>query len=42
MRMYADEVATNVTITTKLTINEQRSHAKIREVADVDTELPLM
>jgi len=42
MRMYADEVATNVTITTKLTINEQRSHAKIREVADVDTELPLI
>jgi len=42
MRMYADEVATNVTITTKLTINEQRANAKIREVADVDTELPLI
>ena len=42
MRMYAEEVATKVTITAKLTIKEQRANAKIREVADVDTELPLI
>jgi integrase len=42
IRMYADEVALSVTVTAKLTIKEQRANAKQREVADVETELPLI
>ena len=42
IRMYADEVAISVTVTAKLTIKEQRANAKQREVADVETELPLI
>jgi integrase len=42
MRKYAEEVAMNVTVIAKLTIKEQRSNAKQREVADVETELPLI
>ena len=42
IRMYAEEVAINVTVTAKLTIKEQRANAKQRAVADVDTELPLL
>ena len=42
IRKYAEEVATNVTVTAKLTIKEQRANAKQRPVADVETELPLI
>ena len=42
IRMYADEVALSVTVTAKLTIKEQGANAKQREVADVETELPLI
>ena len=42
IRMFAEEVALNVTVTAKLTINEQRANTKQRPVADVETELPLI
>ena len=42
LRMYAEEVAINVAVTTKLTINEQRAKSKQRPVVDVETELPLI
>ena len=42
LRMYAEEVAINVAVTTKLTIKEQRAKSKQRPVVDVETELPLI
>ena len=42
IRKYAEEVATNVTVTAKLTITGQRANSKQRPVADVETELPLI
>jgi integrase len=42
LRKYAEEVAINVAVTTKLTIKEQRASAKQRPVVDVETELPLI
>jgi integrase len=42
MRKYAEEVALSVTVTAKLTINEQRANAKQRPVADVETELLML
>ena len=41
LRRFADEVATNVSIT-KLTIAGQKAKAKVRPVLDVETELPLV
>jgi integrase len=42
LRMYAEEVAINVAVTTKLTIKEQRAKSKQRPVVDVEKELPLI
>ena len=42
LRMFAEEVAINVAITTKLTIKDQRAYKKQREVVDVERELPLL
>jgi integrase len=42
LRKYAEEVAINVAVTTKLTINEQRAKSKQRPVVDVEKELPLI
>ena len=42
IRKYAEEVAINVAVTTKLTIDEQKAHTKQRPVVDVETELPLI
>jgi integrase len=42
LRMYAEEVAINVAVTTKLTIKEQKAKAKQRPVVDVEKELPLI
>ena len=42
LRMYAEEVAINVAVTTKLTIKEQRAKSKRRPVVDVEKELPLI
>lgn len=42
LRRYAEEVAINVAVTTKLTIEEQRANAKQRPVVDIVKELPLL
>lgn len=42
LRKYAEEVAINVAVTTKLTINEQRAKSKQRPVVDIEKELPLL
>ena len=42
LRMYAEDVAINVAVTTKLTIKEQKAKAKQRPVVDVVKELPLL
>ena len=42
LRKYAEEVAINVAVTTKLTINEQKAKSKQRPVVDVEKELPLL
>lgn len=42
LRRYAEEVAINVAVTTKLTIEEQKSNAKQRPVVDIGKELPLL
>ena len=41
LRRFADEVATNVSIAT-LTIRGQKAKTKVRNVLDVETELPLV
>ena len=42
LRRYAEEVAINVAVTTKLTIGEQKINAKQRSVVDIVKELPLL
>ena len=42
LRRYAQEVAINVAVTTKLTIEEQKANAKQRPVVDIVKELPLL
>jgi len=42
LRRYAQEVAINVAVTTKLSIEEQRAKAKQRPVVDIVKELPLL
>ena len=42
LRRYAEEVAINVAVTAKLTIEEQKSNAKQRPVVDIGKELPLL
>ena len=42
LRRYAEEVAINVAVTTKLTIEEQKANAKQRPVVDIVKELPLL
>ncbi len=39
LRKYAEEVAINVAVTTKLTIKEQKAKSKQRPVVDVEKEL---
>lgn len=42
LRLYAEEVAIKVAVTTKLTIKDQRANKKQREVVDIEAELPLL
>ena len=42
LRKYAEEVAINIAVTSKLTIKEQRANSKRRPVVDVEKELPLI
>jgi integrase len=42
LRKYAEEVAINVAVTSKLTIKEQRAKSKQRLPLDVEKELPLL
>ena len=42
LRRYAEEVAINVAVTTKLTIEEQKANAKQRPVVDIVKELSLI